>query len=151
MISTEFIYKVINNSYLKKEIEDITNNIHVEEVGIPHSIYNLPKNTMAVYMFFYKDICLKVGKVNANSNARFTSQHYSPNSAKSTLAKSLLTANEYKYLNLTDKNIGEWIKNNTQRLNILMDKSLGVFVLNYLEALFQLQFKPSFEGFVSQR
>lgn len=35
---------------------------------------------------------------------------------------------------LTEENIKDWIKNNTARLDILMEKRLGIFVLNFVEA-----------------
>ena len=55
-----------------------------------HIPLRLPANRAAVYIFKWNDTYLKVGKVNANSNARYQSQHYNPNSSKSNLSKSLL-------------------------------------------------------------
>jgi len=45
---------------------------------------------MAVYVFSKGPDVLKVGKVGAKSQARYTSQHYNPGSAMSTLAASIL-------------------------------------------------------------
>ncbi|MBK8368703.1 MAG: hypothetical protein IPL10_15190 [Bacteroidetes bacterium] len=45
-------------------------------LGIQNHIpLQLPANKAAVYIFKWNDTYLKVGKVNANSNARYQSQH----------------------------------------------------------------------------
>src|SRR5712672_3281759 len=51
---------------------------------------SLPQGQMAVYGFFWDGVWLKIGKAGAQSQARYTSQHYNPASAPSTLAASLL-------------------------------------------------------------
>jgi hypothetical protein len=90
--------------------------------------------------------------VGPKSQARYTSQHYSPNSSKSNLAKSLLAhKNELNLSVLNDRNVGDWIKNNTDRANILIDSSYGVFLLSLMESFFQCRYKPIFEGFESQK
>ena len=64
---------------------------------IPHTPPTaLPPNKNAVYTFYCpNETCfLKIGRVGYKSQARFTSQHYNPGSAKSNLAKSLLQDNE---------------------------------------------------------
>jgi len=115
--------------------------------GCPHKTESLPKGKMAIYIFIYNDICLKVGKVGPNSNPRYNSQHYNPKSSKSNLAKSILADDYFKTFDITEKNVGEWIKKNTRRINILLDENLGYFILNYIEAYFQLTYKPKYEGF----
>ncbi len=116
----------------------------------PHEPKRLPAGKMGIYIFYYRGNCLKIGKAGAKSGARFTSQHYAPGRAKSNLAKSLFHDNEMKNENLSEKEIGAWIKNNTDRTDILLDKSLGVGALNLLEAFLQYQCRPKYEGFKSQ-
>lgn len=67
---------------------------------------------------------LKVGRVGARSDARFRSQHYSPHSAGSTLARSLLTYRiiwpwlgiEY----LDEHNVKSWMLSNLDRMHIFV-------------------------------
>jgi len=125
------------------------NQIEIVDLGCPHETQILPHGKIALYAFFYKNECLKLGKVGSSSNSRFNSQHYNPNSSNSNLAKSLLSDNDFKE-NITIDNVGNWIKENTKRINIIMSKNVGVFVLNFCEAFLQLCFKPKYEGFKSQ-
>lgn len=112
----------------------------------------LPKGKMAVYVFFWKDRCLKVGKVGPKSQARYVSQHYNPESSRSNLAKSLLTAQDSLGLpSLSPPTVGTWIKKNLDRMDFLIDAAHGVPVLNLLESFLQCRLKPEFEGFKSQR
>ena len=105
----------------------------------------LPANSAAVYIFKWNDIYLKVGKVNANSNARYQSQHYNPGSSKSNLSKSLLSDNEFKAL-LGNGNVGEWLKTNTTRFNIIIPSNLGKNFAHFAEAFFILKCNPRFEN-----
>ncbi len=60
--------------------------IDVEFLSKPHlppSIF--PQEKMAVYVFLWGDLCLKVGKIGPRSKARYTSQHYNPKSSNSNL------------------------------------------------------------------
>lgn len=122
--------------------------ISIEILNIPHKPpSNLPKGKMAVYVFSDKECVLKVGKAGASSQARYTSQHYNPGSAPSTLAASILK-DEYivqKY-ELNDQNISYWIKKNTDRVNFLLDADLGKWLLNLLEAFVQCRLQPRYEG-----
>ena len=53
--------------------------------------------------------------------------------------------------NIVDRNnIGYWIKENTKRVNILIDKNMGMFFLNFCEAYLQFYYKPKYEGFYNQ-
>lgn len=127
--------------------------IQVETLNSPHRPPNrLPAGKMAVYVFRYGEIALKVGKAGPNSAARFTSQHYNANSAPSTLAASLLkNGAEIGVSGLTVETAGDWIKKNTDRTNFLINIEYGVPVLTLLEAFMQCRLKPRFEGFASQR
>jgi hypothetical protein len=114
---------------------------------------NLPDGKTAVYVYCTSERCLKVGKAGPKSKARYTSQHYQPDSAPSTLARSLLGAKTEFSLpdSIDSSNIGEWIKQNTYRVNILLNAATGANALNLLEAFVQCKLDPRFEGFASQR
>ena len=104
---------------------------------------SLPKNRIAVYIFFWNDQCLKVGKAGPNSNARYFSQHYNPKSSKSNLAKSILKDRDNLGLvYLTEATVGDWIIENTTRTNILVDKAVGIPVLSLLESYLQCRLNP---------
>lgn len=124
----------------------------VEPLPAPHSPPDaLPKGRMAVYVFSWKGQCLKVGKVGPKSQARYTSQHYSPQSSNSNLAKSLLSArSELGLPDLSESNAGAWIKGNLDRINFLLDAGFGIPVLTLLESFLQCRLKPRFEGFERQ-
>jgi len=106
---------------------------------------------MGVYLFKYGDKYLKIGKAGPNSNARFTSQHYNPNSSQSNLAKSILNDPDMDKFNLDNENVGNWIKQNVQRIDILIDSSLTIFVLELFESFLHCKSKPKYEGFQNQR
>jgi len=111
----------------------------------------LPNGKMAVYIFFWNEKCLKVGKVGQNSNARYTSQHYNPRSSNSNLAKSILLGKDKLGLpSVSETNVGAWIKSNTDRINILLDSRHGIPALTLLESFLQCRLRPYFEGFESQ-
>lgn len=125
--------------------------IQIIDQKAPHRSIKLKENSMAIYMFKYKDTFLKIGKVNSKSSARFTSQHYNPNSARSNLAKSILEDTAFcKKHSINENNIKEWIYENLDRIDILLDVSLGVFVLNLLEASLHYKYKPIYEGYKGQ-
>ncbi|MDR3199591.1 MAG: hypothetical protein LBU34_17115 [Planctomycetaceae bacterium] len=116
------------------------------DCGCPHKTDILPDNKMGIYSFFYKGKCLKIGKAGTKSKARYNSQHYNPDSSKSNLAKSIITDTTFPVKNLDNNNVGDWIKQNTQRINILIDNNSGKFLLNYIESFMQLYYKPKYEG-----
>lgn len=112
----------------------------------------LPKGQMAIYVFMKGNDVFKVGKVGPNSQARYVSQHYNPKSAQSTLAASILADEDIlKIAQCDEVNVGNWIKANLDRVNILLDQRLGISVLTLLEAYMQCRLKPKYEGFRSQR
>jgi hypothetical protein len=127
--------------------------IEIEDLGVPHlPPKTIPEGKMAVYSFFYNGKALKVGKAGPKSKARYTSQHYSAGSAPSTLAASLENEPEKIGLRKPDvANSKEWLKKNTQRINFIINSSLGVDVLNLVEAFLIAKFSPVYEGFDSQR
>lgn len=134
-------------------VDDNDLDVVIEKLTAPHAPpKRLPKGKMAVYVFSYQGKALKVGKVGPKSQARYTTQHYIPGSAPSTLAASLVKGGkEIGVAGLTEENVTEWIKANTERWNFVLDASCGVHVLTFLEAFLQCRLQPAFEGFESQR
>ena len=127
--------------------------IDVEICRAPHTSPSaLPPDKIAVYILFHKAQCLKVGKVGPNSNARYISHHYNPGSSSSNLAKSILEPPDRIGINSVDsENVGEWIKTNTDRINILFPVVWGISLLTLAEAFLQFWLRPIYEGFESQR
>jgi hypothetical protein len=127
--------------------------IEIEAWPAPHvPPSKLPPGKMAVYIFFYAARCLKVGKVGCNSNARYTSQHYNPQSSNSNLAKAILESPDtIGVKSLAPADVGEWIKTNTDRINVLLPADWGVPFLTLVEAFLQFWLRPVYEGFESQR
>jgi hypothetical protein len=108
---------------------------------------SLPLGKMAVYAFFYDGQALKVGKAGPKSAARYTYQHYSPTSAPSTLARSIMQKPcTIGLATLDADNVGQWIRTNTDRINILLPLALGLTILSLLEAFLHVRWKPKFEG-----
>jgi hypothetical protein len=116
------------------------------EAGIDsHIPVPLPPNMAGVYIFKWGDTYLKVGKVNSNSNARYQSQHYNPESSSSNLAKSILQDIELNQL-IGNQNISQWMKANTTRFNILIPSRLGQNFVHFAEAFFILKCSPRYEN-----
>ena len=124
----------------------------VESLPAPHAPpTRLPAGKMAVYVFARGEDVLKVGKVGAKSQARYTSQHYNPGSAMSTLAASILADGGRHGLTESDTaRVGQWIRESVDRVNFLLDERLGMRVLTLLEAFLQCRLNPRYEGFKSQ-
>lgn len=120
--------------------------------GVPHTPRQKPENKMGVYCFCYNGNYLKIGKAGLKSNARFLSQHYSSNSAKSSFARSILNDQEMiDSVGVTSGNIKEWIKQNCRRIDIIIDGEVGIFTLELIEAVLHYRYKPRYEGFKTQR
>lgn len=115
-----------------------------------HIPLELPANSAAVYIFKWNNFYLKVGKVNANSNARYQSQHYNPGSSPSNLARTLRGEPEFHamaaIIEPNDNNWGDWIKTNTTRYNIIIPSNLGKNFVHFAEAFFILKCTPMFEN-----
>lgn len=129
----------------------ISSGYEIIDRGMPHVPCPLKRGTMGVYTFLYKDAFLKIGKAGPNSSARFFSQHYLPASSASNLSKSLLNDSDMKGLGMTGDTVGDWIKQNTRRIDIILDESLGIFTLELIEAALHFKYEPRYEGFKSQR
>jgi hypothetical protein len=124
-----------------------TDDVRVEFLSAPHKPPSrLPSGKMAVYAFWFNGEWLKIGMAGPNSNARYTSQHYSPNSAMSTLAKSLQNDPEMaRRFDANTKAVGEWMRANCNRVNILLDARQDRLLLAMLEAFLHLRLKPRYE------
>jgi hypothetical protein len=113
----------------------------------PHKPSGLPSGRMAVYCFFLNGRALKIGVAGPNSDARYRSQHYNPNSAQSTLARSLLTKPEKAGIPVLRSNfVGDWIKANTDRINFLLPATFDRSVLTRLELFLHGRWLPVYEG-----
>jgi hypothetical protein len=92
---------------------------------------------------------LKVGKAGPKSDARFRSQHYNQNSSISNLANSLLQSTVlWSWLGvteLTNANVGSWIKKNTDRDHFYLDSAAAMY-LSELEKYIRGRLGPVFEG-----
>ena len=131
----------------------IERDIAHQTLRAPHTQPTLPDNSQAVYVFSLSNLpftVLKVGKVGPNSNARFQSQHYNPNSAGSNLAKSLLNQKDvWEQLgiqSLTERNVGEWIRKHTDRDHFFLSANQAALCLSLLEVVVQCRLHPVFEG-----
>jgi len=133
--------------------------VKTEALGVPHRPIGLPGGWQGVYCFRFGPSWLKVGKAGPKSGARWTSQHYKPTRARSTLAFSLLkyghlaTREDLRVPNLKmllqrvgPAEISDWIKANTERVNILIRAEMGVGALTRLEAIGHRILDPVFEG-----
>lgn len=122
--------------------------IEIEIRSAPHHRpRKLPEGVIAVYSFFLDGKALKVGKAGPKSKARYCSQHYSETAARSTLAKSIKKNPEAAGLISEDiTQVGNWIQENTDRVNILIPEHAGNTVLSFLETFLHVRWKPIYEG-----
>jgi hypothetical protein len=122
--------------------------LECEFLPAPHRAPSrLPTARMAVYCFWNDGTWLKVGKAGPNSQARYTSQHYNPASAASTLARSLMHDARMKTVDgFTNAIPGDWIKRFCCRVNILVPAHLRPELLSLLEAFLHVRLKPLYEG-----
>ena len=54
-------------------------------------------------------------------------------------------------IGINENNVGDWIKSNCYRIDILMDSDLGIFTLELIEAALHYKYEPVYEGFAGQR
>lgn len=124
-----------------------SDDFQIEFLECPHKPPScLPSGKMAVYGFWHDVEWLKIGLAGPNSNARYTSQHYNPNSAQSTLSGSL--CRDPRTANCAGFDVaapGNWIKSHCCRANILLDCKHGPLVLAMLEAFLHLRLTPRYE------
>ena len=140
--------------------------LSVEEIDhelliAPHSPKDLPSGKAAVYVFSLPATCtapagpnraLKVGKAGPNSNNRFRYQHYKSGSANSTLAGAIENNPillSYIGISRFPDNLGNWIRENTDRDNFYVD-GLRQDLLGFLEVYLKGRLGPIYEGSLSQ-
>ena len=129
------------------------------EKGVNHIPSILRGNQQGVYVFLMNEqICFKVGKAGAKSQARWNSHHYNLDATtKSSFAKSFINGkNKIKSYfteiqqneidNLNSNNIKIWIRLNMSRIEFKISSVESPFVLNFLEAFIMFKLKPIFEG-----
>jgi hypothetical protein len=106
----------------------------------------LPVAKMAIYGFWAEGRWLKIGKVGANSQARYTSQHYNSNSARSTLAESLLVCPDFgPQFGGQVAAVKDWIKARCHRVNILVPSTHSYELLSLFEAFLHARLWPRYE------
>lgn len=133
--------------------------IRTESLGRPHRPTPLPSGWQGVYCFRYGGVWLKIGMAGPKSGARWLSQHYNPGSAMSTLAFSLIRYGHFgsreddrlpelkgELAAVRPNEIGDWIKHNTERVNVLIRAETGKAGLVRLEAIAHRLLDPVFEG-----
>jgi len=130
--------------------------IETEVLVAPHKRTGLPKGKAAVYVFFHGNTCLKVGKVGANSDARFRSQHYLPSGAMSNLSKSLcldfttdVAQSRFFCADLRTgfdaESVADWMLTNFSRVHFFLDANAPTGAVRLLEVFLQCRLQPLFE------
>lgn len=130
--------------------------IETQILVAPHMRTGLPKGKAAVYVFFHGATCLKVGKVGANSDARFRSQHYLPSGAMSNLAKSLCLdftteAAQSRFFcadvrsGFEAESVADWMLTNLSRVHFFLDAKAPTGAVRLLEVFLQCRLQPVFE------
>lgn len=124
-----------------------TEDLRVEFLEAPHRPpSSLPRGKMAIYGFWGAGTWLKIGMAGPKSQARYVSQHYNPDGAPSTLAKSLTQDELMSGMLGFDRRVpGEWIKAQTNRVNILLPSDQGQRLLALLEAFLHVRLRPRYE------
>lgn len=117
---------------------------YIEHQLINHRPKALPEGKMAVYTFVHNGEFLKIGKADKNTKARYQSQHYYIKSARSTLARSLVNDPNEKTIN--ENNVKDWIINNCERFDVIIDSALGSMALDFIEGLLHYKYNPRYEG-----
>ena len=142
-------------------ISESGSGVSLEDLGVPHRPTGLLVGYQGVYTFQFESVWLKAGKAGPKSGARWQSQHYKTTRSLSNLSWSLL---QYAHLSSVDiprlpatfrdtlkdvrpDEMGDWIQNDTRRVNLLISGSLGERnVLHHLEHIAHDVLKPVFEG-----
>lgn len=121
--------------------------IAIECLEAPHRPSGLPAGKMAVYAFWGDGEWLKIGKVGANSDARYRSQHYAFGRARSSLANSLCNDTQIvARTGITPDSCTDWIKTHTHRCNLLISAQHPKSLLSLLEAFMHHRLGPRYEG-----
>lgn len=123
------------------------NIVEVNFMKAPHTPpATLPKGKCAVYAFWHEGEWLKIGRVGPNSQARYTSHHYSQVSSGSNLANSLKSDKTIQYRDFDQNAPGNWIKAYCSRVNIILPEEYNSLTLPLLEAFLHARLLPRYEG-----
>ena len=125
--------------------------VRLETLLMPHEQPTLPEGHAAIYVFSMGDSVLTVGKADKDNQAQYDSP-YSPTSSGpiTPLAKCLIQWGKDKGLPLpilNEENVGDWIKQNTDRRNLIIDpnyshdrgkipENLMLFLIEKLQPMF---------------
>lgn len=156
---TDRLAEAFNEAAVAAGVIDEAVPVRHEAEAAPHRQSGLPAGFGAVYVFSLtqgygegslgRGRVLKVGRVGSRSDARFRSQHYSPRSSGSNLAKTLLSARVlWPYLGietLTEARVKDWILSNTDRDHFFVPESRSE-ALPSLETYLRGVLGPVFEG-----
>lgn len=134
---------IVTSAAMGKPLTD--KDFYIVHQPIHHSSLKLPKGKMAVYTFVYQNKFLKIGQANVKSPARYQSHHYHIKSGDSTLANSLLADPKMQPL-VTQQNITQWIKDNCERFDVIINGNLGKLTLNFIEGILHYKYNPIYEG-----
>ena len=63
----------------------------------------------------------------------------------------IMRGNEIGVDGLTESTVSSWIKENTDRMNIILKMGIGMPILGLLESYLHCRLQPVFEGFASQQ
>ena len=119
----------------------------IEYLAAPHHPGRLPAEKIAIYGFWGDGEWLKIGKAGAKSGARYTSHHYDASRSRSTLAGSLVADPNMVIVPGFDPQMpGEWIRQRTNRVNILLPATRRLELLSLLEAFLHVRLRPRYEG-----
>ena len=160
-IATGIEFDVILRDFIEvsklAQLPLLASDIETQILPAPHQRVGLPAGKMAVYVFFHGDTCLKVGKVGANSDARFRSQHYLPHASRSNLAKSLrgdfsASPDEQRFFSsdlhsgFHPESVADWMLTHLTRVHFFLKSEASIHSLNLLEIFLQCRLNPIFEG-----
>jgi hypothetical protein len=121
--------------------------IEVEFLPAPHrQPSRLPSGKRAVIAFWHDDEWLTVSRVGPNSAPRYLSQHYNRRS-DSTLARSLVNDPRMAAVAGFDPDApGDWIRQETCRVNILLPANRSRTLLALLSTFLQVRLRPRYDG-----
>jgi hypothetical protein len=122
--------------------------IDIEYLPAPHvPPSRIPRGTRSVYGFYHDGIWLKIGKAAPKANTRYTSQHYNLESSSYNLSRSLMADSTMVTIVGSDPtSIGNWIKNSTSRVNILLPATRRPELQCLLETFLHVRLRPRYEG-----
>ncbi|MDY6063525.1 MAG: hypothetical protein SPI51_00755 [Candidatus Enterosoma sp.] len=110
---------------------------------LKHKPVPLQKGKIAVYTFYYNGDFLKIGQ--SVDNSRYQSNHYTECKGQSRLANSI-KADQKMMAVVGNSRIDDWIKNNCERYDVLIDASKhDKMTLNFVEGLLHYYYKPKYE------